>query len=304
VGVLNSAKWVTETYPNVSIKVVTDSSWFINFRDSINQEFGAISENKLSQSSPLSGILSTQEACTNTRLGYPCCLSAQCLLTENSDTTGEPYFPREVPIFMLQSLYDLLILSNSLSRLGPVVTDLHDTANLGLQFLMAIGEYGGEMNNSLTATATANIEPPPKLSYYATQCFQHVYFATSTLRGDQGLLGSEVIELSSDMTTVRHRIQSGVWNGPLLGYHEGQGYTPSRAIRYWYENVSGTEERVTFRDLCSGPHCSKVCPEQIVLEAESKAEAWSVGVRITVAATVLLVAAVSLMMKVKTYIQL
>ena len=98
--------------------------------------------------------------------------------------------------------------------------------------------------------------------------------------------------------TSRHRIQSGVWNGPLLGYHEGQGYTISRAIGYWYENVSDTEEGVVFRDVCSGVHCSKTCPEQIVLETKSREEAWSVGVRIAIAAAVLLIAAISLMMKV------
>jgi hypothetical protein len=204
VGVLNSAKWVRDTFQNVSLKVITDSSWFINFRGSLNQEFGAMIESGQLLSNHLNGTLGSVEACTDTRPGFPCCLSAQCILTEKSIVTGEPYYPRDVPLFLLQSLYDLLLLTRSLSPFNPVVSaDLYTTTSLGLQSLMTIGEYGGEMNNSLTATATANLFPRLRLSYFVTQCFQHVYLATSTLRGDGGLLGSEVIELNSDITTVR-----------------------------------------------------------------------------------------------------
>ena len=101
--------------------------------------------------------------------------------------------------------------------------------------------------------------------------------------------------------STRHRIQSGVWNGPLLGYHQGQGYTIRRAIGHWYENISDTEEEVAFRDACSGLHCSRTCPEQILLESNSQKDAWSVGVRIGVAAAVLLIAVSSLVMKVNVH---
>ena len=198
VGVLNSVKWVKDTFSNVSLKVIVDSSWFINFRGSINQKFG------FKQTNTLYTALSSVKACTDTRLGYPCCVSAQCLLTETNRETEEPYFPREVPVFLLQSVYDLFILTHSLSRLTPVLSpDLYTTTSLGLQSVMTVGEYGGEMNLSLTSTAVANTVPPLSLSYFLTQCFQHVYLATSSLRGEGGLLGSEVVELSSDITTVR-----------------------------------------------------------------------------------------------------
>lgn len=97
---------------------------------------------------------------------------------------------------------------------------------------------------------------------------------------------------------TRHRIQSGVWNGPLLGYHGSESYTISRAIRLWYENISKTEEGVGFREACTGVHCSRACPEQILLELNSRVDVWSVGVRIAVAAGVLLIAVSSLVMKV------
>ena len=100
--------------------------------------------------------------------------------------------------------------------------------------------------------------------------------------------------------STRHRIQSGVWNGPLIGYHGGLGYTISKAIGHWYENISDTEERVAFRDACSGVHCSKACPEQILLDSNSKEDVWSPSVRIGVAVAVLLIAVSSLVMKVNT----
>ena len=208
VGVLNSAKWVREEYQNVSIKVIADSSWFINFRDSINQEFGAIVNNSMELSNKrysdaLLGILDSNEACFDTRLGYPCCLSAQCLLQENRKMSAEPYYPHDIPTFILTSLYDLFILANALARLNPVLSDQYNTIGFALQLLTTVGEYGGAMNSSVIDTDTTTLAPNLKLSYYATQCFQHVYFVTSTLRGRGTLLGSEVIKISSDITTVR-----------------------------------------------------------------------------------------------------
>ena len=43
------------------------------------------------------------------------------------------------------------------------------------------------------------------LSYYVTQCFQHIYLATSTLWGADGqsVFGSNFIELTGGITTFR-----------------------------------------------------------------------------------------------------
>ena len=98
----------------------------------------------------------------------------------------------------------------------------------------------------------------------------------------------------------RHRIQSGVWNGPLLGYYDGEGYTIRDAINYWYLNVSDRGVGVAFRDQCSGPHCSNSCPEEIVLVPQREADTWSVGARVIIAMMVLLIAVICLTMKVGT----
>ena len=207
VGVLNLAKWVREEYSNVSVRVVSDSSWFINFRDSINQEFGTFtrpvsSSNK--DSSLLVTLLESHGACSDKRLGYPCCLSAQCLLTQNSPTTGEYYYPRDAPLFVLTSLYDVFLLVDSLQGLNILQSDQYSTTALAVQFVSTVGEYGGAMNSSVIETAIT-IRPNLMFSYYATQCFQHIYFATSTLHegNEQSLLNSEMAATAQDLVVLR-----------------------------------------------------------------------------------------------------
>ena len=53
-----------------------------------------------------------------------------------------------------------------------------------------------------------------------------------------------------------------------------------------------------FRDECSGPHCSNVCPEEISLETSSGAVVWSGAARIAIAAIVVLISIVCLVTKV------
>ena len=198
VGVLNSAKWMREEYWNISIKVIADSSWFINFRDSIDQEFGFINASSRSQGDALWQILDSNKACSDVRMGYPCCLSAYCLLKGNNRITGELNFPRNVPVFILTSLYDIFILAKALAHLESLHSD-----NIGhmLEFLMTTAEYGGAMSNSVTDIVSGS---RMKLSYYATQCFQHVYLMASTLRERMSLLGTEdVIRLTSLFKTTR-----------------------------------------------------------------------------------------------------
>ena len=100
----------------------------------------------------------------------------------------------------------------------------------------------------------------------------------------------------------RHRVESGVWSDQVLAYYDGQGYTIRDAINYWYWNVSDTEESVVFRDVCSGPHCSNICPEVITLEADNAEDVWSGAARIAIAVVVLFISIVCLIMKVYTMI--
>ena len=197
VGVLNSAKWVRNEYKNVSIKVITDSSWFINFRDSLKQEFGTDVEGSIF------GLLDSNEACNDTRLGYPCCTSAQCLLQGRSRSTGEPYYPCDIPLFALTSLYDVFILTNTLAGLVPVEDPGSNTAGLALDFTTTVGEYGGAMNASVIETAIAASWSNLQFSYFVPQCLQHTYLATSTLIEEGGLYASESVEYALDAVVFR-----------------------------------------------------------------------------------------------------
>ena len=41
------------------------------------------------------------------------------------------------------------------------------------------------------------------LSYYISQCFQHIYFTTSTLWGKDGIFGTDPILIDPDIGTFR-----------------------------------------------------------------------------------------------------
>ena len=193
VGVLNSAKWVRESFSSVSTKIVSDSSWFINFRNAITQQFIGSSNSSL--------ILNINQACIDFQLGYPCCLASECLLVKKSPVTGESYYPQDVPLFALVSLYDVYLLANALSEISA--TDYASSVGLGQQVLTTIGEYGGAMNASLINTAIAASQSGVKFSYYVTQCFQHRYLMASTLREHNGLLGSTNIEINHDVIAFK-----------------------------------------------------------------------------------------------------
>ena len=194
IGVLNSAKWVREEFQNVSIKVISDSSWFINFRDELTQQTVGLDSN---DTRTILSIISSNEVCNDTRLGYPCCVTAQCIISETSSTTGETYFPKDVPLFIITSIYDIFLLAQSLSELATV--DYASSAGLAQQVLTTLGEYGGIMNVSLIDTAIVASQSDIHFSYYATQCLQHTYLSTSTLRREDGLIGNTGVEISREV---------------------------------------------------------------------------------------------------------
>ena len=193
VGVLNSAKWMREEFQNVNIKIITDSSWFINFHDGISQQTIGLD----SKETTLFNIVRSYELCNDTRLGYPCCMISQCIISESSTTTGETYFPQDVPLFIITSIYDVFLLAQTLSEIADV--DQASSVGLVQQVLTTLGEYGGIMNASLIDTANAASQSDIKFSYYATQCLQHTYLSTSTLRTEDGLIGDGGVEISSEI---------------------------------------------------------------------------------------------------------
>ena len=198
VGVLNSVKWVSQTFQNVTLKVITDSSWFINFRDTINQEFGTVATDNI-----FDIIINSNEACNDTRLGYPCCLSAECVLMERSRETREPYYPPNVPLFVLTSIYDVFLLANSLTGLVPGTDAEPNAVEIAVTFISTVGEYGGAMNTTLINTAIDSTRVSLSFTYFASTCFQHIYFASSTLSEEDGLLGPGRVEIDDQVAAFR-----------------------------------------------------------------------------------------------------
>lgn len=167
VGAINHAQWVRDQImPQTKLLVLFDSSWFINFQNSIYRIFdGTInsmqsemltSDNRLR----LLNILSSHPACGDFHFGFPCCISAHCMLTRRNDMGQLLYYPEvNQKTFAIFSLYDVFLLAPALAGQdnftssdndSPSGDDSDDVNLVGMliNFLRTIGEYGGEMNNT------------------------------------------------------------------------------------------------------------------------------------------------------------
>ena len=215
VGVINHVKWVKQYLSRAKIRVFIDSSWFVNFHDNIYQGFTNfvniskdsravdfnITEYVADQNTSLLSLVVHHEPCNSLELGTLCCISAHCLISNPN------YFPTDVPILVVFSIYDIYLLAPSLKGINPINMqetsfDVHfdsrgeetEPVGLNLNFLRVIGEYGGVMNSTLSTTS----HQVGHLSYFVTSCFQHIYLATSSLWDDGGLFGTDPFEVSNE----------------------------------------------------------------------------------------------------------
>ena len=167
VGVYNHAQWVRETMPDDALLfIVLDSSWFIDFQGGIFRIFNGVApdNDSLSElqddSQRLLRIISDHPSCADTERGYPCCVSANCVLTTRDKTTGDlAYFPNNrTHTFVLNSVYDTFLLAPAVSGLDNFegltsgTEQAENLTTLLINFLRVVGEYGGEMNFTLTET--------------------------------------------------------------------------------------------------------------------------------------------------------
>ena len=159
IGAINNAKWTQEILsPSSQLMVFSDSSWFINFHDGIQEVFDG-EGNDTGDSQSLFRILQSENvACNDTsRFGYPCCVSAQCVLTQRGSDGELKYYPNDTPTFALFSIYDLYLLAPALTRVADI-NSAQQSVNTGdgkagidvvLDFLRIAEEYGGTMNYTL-----------------------------------------------------------------------------------------------------------------------------------------------------------
>ena len=206
-GVVNNAKWIMSELENntvnANVSILVDSSWFINFRGNIYRRFDGTIDSSMynnidrTQMRLFDLIGNLPQCATVTPTGSPCCVSLECVLLD------ERYFPvGQIPVMVVFSLYDIFLLADAIAQLIPPGVTVNEQPSLGSDFILTIAEYGGAMNSSIIYT-TPQLNG---LSYIATECFQHIYFATSTLWGTNGVFGG------SD-STIQLNISLGAFGG-------------------------------------------------------------------------------------------
>ena len=167
-GAINHAKWTREKFNNsnssAELMVLTDSAWFIDFQNNIGEVFNGEVGNRSSAgvNQHLLEMLTSNmnSACSDTdKLGYPCCISAACMLTQRNSEGELMYYPENTPTFALFSIYDVYLLAPALARVASLEA-LQETSNSGdvngivLNVLRVVGEYGGSMNSTLDIART------------------------------------------------------------------------------------------------------------------------------------------------------
>ena len=159
VGVVNHARWTRDKLNyNTQLMVVFDSSWFINFQGGIEEVFNGGTANTPTFQSLFKVLQSQNIACNDTsRFGYPCCVSAQCVLTQQGSDGELQYYPKDTPTFALFSIYDIYLLAPALQTVADI-NSAQQSVNMGnfdagidvvIDFLRVAGEYGGTMNYTL-----------------------------------------------------------------------------------------------------------------------------------------------------------
>ena len=163
-GIINHANWTRETLDsNTKLMVFVDSAWFVDFQNGIGEIFNGVSisgRSAVTNNQRLFQLLMSNSACNDTdRLGYPCCISAHCVMTQRNSDGELQYYPKDTPTFALFSIYDIYLLAPGLARVASIES-AQDTANTGdgnsvvLNVLRIVGEYGGIMNSTLDLVTT------------------------------------------------------------------------------------------------------------------------------------------------------
>ena len=162
VGAINLVQWVQKVIPPmVELQLLVDSAWFINFQDNIARTFEENTRIKFPRSGNgqtdrdrLVQSLYSHPACNDTTFGYPCCFSSQCILTQRNASGQLAYFPEGgVKMFFINSMYDIFLLAPSLlGRDNLNMTNEANQTEVLFNFLILVGEYGGQISSSINRT--------------------------------------------------------------------------------------------------------------------------------------------------------
>ena len=270
VGVLNHLQFVSSVLPrNCKLSSILDSAWFINFEDyfTIGKDSEGLAFAKAT------GLLQ-RPSCRDTSLGFPCCYSAFCL-------TANSYLPPDVPIFLLQSKYDIYVMFQRLLEQNLHLDNVLESTDI----LLKVHAYGGRMQQSLDMVLGSH----PSLSYVFTSCFQHGYLMSSDLWRS---VYKSTIELVFPSVRFMHSLNASHWSNINIG-----GVSLRDLLMRWkrsrYVNDSttaapgGMNNNFRTDDLCAHAQCNPTCPQLIHFDKYSSS--WSFWKKVSLIALILFI---------------
>eukprot|EP00731_Ephydatia_muelleri_P037803 Em0567g1a len=205
-GVLNHLPGCARSYPVRKSKPSWTSSWFIDFGGRDGLFVVAAWFWRPSRTSKHARI-----AHSTTHVVFsPSCLFHRSYLTDSLN----------IPIFLISSLYDIYVLSDTLNAL------LKDSATTVEDLLRTFNSYGALMNASILQTASATRTFP----YTLRPASQHIYLATSSLWSpSNGILNAtENGTYQEGDFWLKNYIRNGSWNEASIF----RGFLQKRKVRF------------------------------------------------------------------------
>lgn len=287
IGVLNNLAWTKEFLTSESstgmtpeLLVIIDSSWFVPFEGN----------HVLTWNETTARGFNLPETCMDFSLGYSCCSSPACLFSRGHMRD------LNVPIFVITSNQDIFNLGdvlvadirNTQAETNSEYIDDYDTLRL-------FNRYGSIVNKTLTQTTHLY----DKLTVFEPSCTQHVYFATSSLWDDDGLLtqasSEKTQQLQEGFFTLTNPIRPSTWVTAGLQLDTGPLYL-RQAILEWQ---AAPHVQNYHTDNCSGPACGKLCPSRI--EIDSTYAIWPSYINIIILCLSAIMTAIPVFVKLGLY---
>ncbi|PFX30555.1 Protein notum-like [Stylophora pistillata] len=235
IGVLNHADWVlkhvveTNTF-NARLLSLIDSAWFIDFQDSlrdmVNPKFTSFAN-------------ISSRACLDYSPGHTCCPSATCMIARG-------YYPASVPLLLISSMYDIFMFGEVFKKLEA---EGKASDEYSADYISALNMYGGAMNESLSSL---------NVSFFVPACFQHIYFATSSLWDENGIFPPSM-EVAVANAKVRNTVQREYWEKTKIPIGSKK-ISIRDFVTTWVKSPDGSM-KVT--DSCIGAQCNPTCPKQL-----------------------------------------
>ena len=235
VGAVNHIRWLETELTNATVSVIADSAWSIDFEGNLASRFQFGVAALLWNYQQLS-------ACRDVSRGYPCCVSLKCMLE-----SSENGYPKDVPLFLVNSLYDIIVILLSTRRVyGADDVKMGDYARTSVV-------YGGAVNESLEKALLI-----PSVSYFLTGCSQNVYFATSSLWDDDDVYNVSTSHeyTATGIASFKQTIKSNTWTSVTIN-----DTSLRQAVHDWYRENFTTKQR--HQDNCGGILCNPSCPDTL-----------------------------------------